>query len=209
MVQLMTDDSEARRMWEERYGADHYVYGIEPNGFLVANVASIPMGEVLCLADGEGRNSVYLAGMGRTVSAVDLTEAGVAKTLRLAAGCGATVHAEIGDLADYDLGADRWDGIVSIFAHLPSAVRVDLHRRVVRALRPGGVLLLEAYTPDQIGRGTGGPPSPDLTMTAKGLRRELLLLEFLHLAEVEREIVEGVGHTGYGSVVQVIARKAL
>lgn len=203
----MTDHSEARRMWEERYGADHYVYGIEPNAFLLANESSLPMDEVLCLADGEGRNSVYLAGTGRTVSAVDLTQTGVAKTLRLAADCGVTVHAETGDLANYDLGDERWDGIVSIFAHLPSVVRVDLHRRVVRALRPGGILLLEAYTPDQIGRGTGGPPSPDLTMTAEGLRSELQPLDLLHLAEVEREIVEGVGHTGSGSVVQVIARK--
>jgi SAM-dependent methyltransferase len=205
LVEPVTDRSEARRMWEERYGANDYLYGIEPNAFLLAHESTLPMGEVLCLADGEGRNSVYLAGTGRTVSAVDLTDAGVAKTLRLAAVCSVSVHAETADLADYDLGDERWEGI---FAHLPSAVRVDLHRRVVRALRPGGILLLEAYTPDQIGRGTGGPPSPDLTMTAKGLRGELQPLDFLHLAEVDREIVEGVGHTGPGSVVQVIARKA-
>jgi SAM-dependent methyltransferase len=204
----MTAGTDARRMWDERYGGEHYLYGTEPNEFLAANVASLPMGEVLCLADGEGRNSVFLAGTGRTVSAVDLSESGVAKTRRLASACDVTVHAEVGDLARFELGDARWDGIVSIFAHVPPDARVDLHRRVVRALRPGGVLLLEAYTPDQIGRGTGGPPTADLTMTAEGLRVELRPLEFLHLAEVERDVAEGTGHTGTGSVVQVIARKA-
>jgi len=196
-----------RQQWDERYGADHYLYGTEPNGFLADNVDALPDGDVLCLADGEGRNSVHLASTGRRVSSVDLSEAGVAKTLRLAAERHATVDAVVGDLATFDLGHGRWDGIVSIFAHLPPPVRVDLHLRVVQALRPGGVLLLEAYTPDQVGRGTGGPPVPELTMTAAGLRDELHGLEFLHCVEIDREVVEGVGHTGTGSVVQLIARK--
>jgi hypothetical protein len=96
---------------------------------------------------------------------------------------------------------------VSVFAHVPSSVRIDLHRRVVEALRPGGVLLLEAYTPDQIGRGTGGPQSADMMMTMEGLRKELEPLRFVHAAELEREIIEGDHHSGVGSVVQVIARK--
>jgi SAM-dependent methyltransferase len=194
-------------MWEERYGVDEYVYGTEPNEFLRDNVAALPMGDTLCLAEGEGRNAVFLATTGRRVSSVDLTESGVAKTLRLAADAGVQVDAVVGDLADADLGHERWDAIVSIFAHVPPAVRLGLHRRVVTALRPGGVLLLEAYTPDQIGRGTGGPGSADLTMTVAGLRDELAPLEFLHAEERERMIVEGTHHTGVGSVVQVIARK--
>ena len=203
----MTERSPAQQMWEERYGVDQYVYGTEPNGFLRDHVDVLPEGDVLCLADGEGRNSVYLASTGRRVSSVDLSEAGVAKTRRLAAERGVEVDAVAADLAHYDLGHERWDGIVSIFAHLPAAVRVGLHERVVEALRPGGVLLLEAYTPDQVGRGTGGPPSVELTMTADSLREELRPLELVHCAELEREIVEGVGHTGTGAVVQVVARK--
>jgi SAM-dependent methyltransferase len=194
-------------MWEERYSVDDYVYGTEPNSFLRENVSVLPMGDVLCLAEGEGRNAVFLATTGRRVSSVDLTEAGVAKTLRLAEAADVSVDAVVGDLAHYDLGVDRWDAIVSIFAHMPSPVRVDLHRRVVTSLRPGGVFLLEAYTPDQIGRGTGGPGSADLMMTIEDLRSELEPLEFVHAEEREREIVEGTHHTGVGSVVQVIARK--
>lgn len=86
-------------------------------------------------------------------------------------------------------------------------VRRDLHARVVAALRPGGVFVLEAYTPDQIGRGTGGPAVPELTMTLQGLRDELAGLHLVHGVESVRDFVESAGHTGLGAVVQVIARK--
>lgn len=196
-----------RALWEGRFGADEYVFGTEPNAFLRSRVGDLPAGRALCLAEGEGRNAAFLAGSGWEVASVDLTDAGVAKTLRLAAERGVTVDAAQGDLATFDLGEDRWDVIVSIFAHVPPPVRRDLHRRVVGALVPGGVLVLEAYTPDQIGRGTGGPPVAELTMTLDGLRDELAGLEFVHGEELEREVVEGHGHTGVGAVVQVIARR--
>lgn len=203
----MIDQAGAQSMWEQRFSVDDYVYGTEPNSFLRENVSVLPMGDVFCLAEGEGRNAVFLATTGRRVSSVDLTAAGVAKTRRLAADRGVAVDAVVGDLAHFDLGVGRWNAIVSIFAHVPSPVRVDLHERVVASLRPGGVFLLEAYTPDQIGRSTGGPASADLMMTIDGLRKELEPLEFVHAAEQEREIVEGTHHTGTGSVVQIIARK--
>lgn len=197
----------AQDMWEQRYATAEYVYGTEPNTFLRDNLASLPLGAALCLAEGEGRNAVFLAGSGREVHSVDLTSAGVAKTLALADRRGVTVLATQADLAVHDLGVDRWDAIVSVFAHMPPKVRHDLHRRVVAALKPGGVLLLEAYTPDQIGRGTGGPPVAEMTMTLDGLRTELAGLEFVHAWEGVRDVVEGDGHTGEGAVVQVIARR--
>lgn len=197
-----------KSMWEERYAADHYVFGMEPNDFLRANVSALPPGgHVLCLAEGEGRNSVFLAEQGFTVSGIDLSEAGVAKTLRLAADRHVTVDAQVGDLSVVDLGVGRWSAIVSIFAHMPPKVRRDLHRRVVAALSPGGVFLLEAYTPDQIGRGTGGPSDPSMTPTLALLLEELDGLEIVHGEELERMVVEGPGHSGVASVVQVIARR--
>lgn len=196
-------------MWEARYGAhpETYVYGTEPNDFLRHHLHVVPQGPVLCLADGEGRNSVFVAESGHESHAVDLSEAGVRKALRLAATRGVEVRAVTADLAVHDLGQSRWAGIVSIFAHMPPAIRVGLHRRVVAALQPGGVLLLEAYTPDQIGRGTGGPQHPDLTMTLDALTSELEGLELLHAEELVRDVVEGPGHTGPGAVVQVVARR--
>ena len=203
----MNEPASAKDMWEERYDADDYVFGTEPNEFLHDHVAMLPIGDILCLADGEGRNAVFLASTARSVTSVDLSARGVGKALRLAEERGVNVDARVGDLSTYDIGIEKWDAIVSIFAHMPKAVRSDLHRRVVDALRPGGVFLLEAYTPDQIGRGTGGPQSVDLTMTLPDLMEELAPLEFLYAIETERVVVEGPGHSGEAAVVQLIARK--
>jgi len=194
-------------MWEDRYGSDDFLYGTEPNDFLAESVADLPPGDVLCLADGEGRNGVYLAALGHRVTSVDLTQAGMAKAARLAESRGVELTTVVADLADYDLGTRRWDLIVSIFAHTPPPVRRRIHGALSRALRPGGQLVLEAYTPDQIGRGTGGPPVPELTMTLDGLREELTGLDLELGRELVRPVVEGSGHTGDGAVVQVIARQ--
>ncbi len=194
-------------MWEQRFAGETYLYGTEANQFLRVSLPALPKGTAMCLAEGEGRNAVFLAESGYEVSSVDLTQTGVDKTKRLAKDRGVTVDAAVGDLADFELGRERWDLVVSIFAHVPPDVRRSLHRRVVDSLKPGGVLLLEAYTPDQVGRGTGGPQNTELTMTLNGLRAELAPLEFLHAEELDRDVLEGTGHTGRGAVVQVIARK--
>lgn len=196
-----------KEQWEQRYGADEYFYGVDPNDFLRDNARQIPAGQVLCLADGEGRNSVFIATQGYDVSSVDLADAGVAKAKLLAGSMGVVVDAQVGDLANFDLGTNKWQGIVSIFAHMPPDIRRDLHRRAVDALAPGGVFVLEAYTIDQIGRGTGGPQVPELLMSAEVLREEFATLEIIHLEERVRDVVEGTGHSGEAAVVQFIGRK--
>jgi len=201
----MTDSPSA--MWEERFSAETYFYGTEPNEFLRATLLTLPKGAAMCLAEGEGRNALFLAESGYRVSSVDLTQAGVDKTMRLAKERGMTVNAVKGDLAHFDLGHECWDLVVSIFAHVPVDVRRSLHRRVVDSLKPGGALLLEAYTPNQVGRGTGGPQAADLTMTLEDLREELASLVFARAEELDRDVLEGIGHTGRGAVVQVIAYK--
>jgi len=195
--------------WNLRYSDEEYFYGTTPNDFLRENAHLIPRGSVLCVADGEGRNSVFLATTGRDVSSVDISDVGVAKTKKLASEKGVSVDAQVGDLADFDLGRNKWQGVISIFAHLPISLRQDLHRRVIDSLAPGGVVLLEAYTVDQIGRGTGGPQVPELLMGAESLSQEFSSLEIIHLKELERDVVEGSGHTGLAAVVQLIARKRL
>lgn len=195
------------RDWDARYACDEYVYGTAPNDFLRAHVGDLTPGRTLSLAEGEGRNAVFLAEAGHRVTAVDASAVGLAKARRLAAERGVTLETVVADLADYEIAPAHWDNMVSIFCHIPPAARARLHRQVVAGLRAGGMLLLEAYTPAQIGRGTGGPPVPELTMTVESLRRELAGLEFLHAAELEREVREGRYHTGPGAVVQVLARK--
>jgi len=111
------------------------------------------------------------------------------------------------DLADFDIGENCWDGIISIFCPLPSVLRIKLHKKVVAGLKANGVFLVEAYTPDQLKHGTGGGNSVDLMMTKESLSLELAGLKFTHLVELERDIVEGIYHTGLGAVVQAIASK--
>lgn len=196
-------------MWDERYSSDAYLYGREPNSFLKSMTSAIPGGgRVLCLADGEGRNGVFLAKLGFEVTTIDQSQRGVDKARQFAVESGVELDATVGDLAITDLGDQRWDAVVSIFAHLPPEVRTDLHARVVRALKPGGLFVLEAYTPSQVGRGTGGPPIPELTMTLEGLRSELTGLTEEHGVELLRSVVEGAGHTGDGAVVQYVGRRA-
>jgi SAM-dependent methyltransferase len=194
-------------MWDERYDTGEYVYGIEPNDFLAGVVADIPRGRALCVAEGEGRNAVFLAEHGHDVVAVDASTVGLEKARKLAKARGVVIETRVADLADFRIEPDSWDAIVSIFAHVPPAVRKPLHRQVVQGLRPGGMLVLEAYTPEQIRLGTGGPPVAEMTMSLDDLRVELEGLVFSHAAELRREVVEGKYHTGTGAVVQVIARK--
>jgi SAM-dependent methyltransferase len=194
-------------MWDERYSQAGFVYGTEPNEFLAAAAGHIPAGPVLSLGEGEGRNAAYLAGLGHRVVAVDQSEVGLAKARRLAADRGLTVETVCADLDGYPIEPGAWAGIVSIFCHLPRRVRVPLHAAAVRGLRPGGVLVLEAYTPNQIARRTGGPKDPDMLPTLAGLTEELAGLEFVHARELDREVREGAYHTGVASVVQVIGRR--
>lgn len=197
-------------MWDERYQQDASVYGEAANDFLVEQVAMLRPGTCLCLAEGQGRNAVWLAGQGFSVTAVDQSSVGMAKAQELAVARGVPLVTDVGDLARYDLGHESWDDIVSIFGHLPGELRRDVHRRVVEALRPGGIFLLEAYTPDQLASGgTGGPSDPDMLLTVDKLSAELAGLEILLAREIVREVNEGDFHKGDGAVVQFVARKPL
>ena len=194
-------------IWDEIYSDSDYVYGTKPNDFLKENIQSLKPGKVLCLADGEGRNSVYLAKLGFEVTAVDSSTVGLEKGRRLAKDENVRVKFIHADLADYVIEPNHWDNIVSISCHLPSVLRKQVHSSVVNGLTSTGMLLLEAYTPKQLEYGTGGPPTADFMMTLQELNKELAGLEFLHELEVIREVIEGSKHTGTASVVQLIAKK--
>lgn len=194
-------------MWEERYAAEEYAYGKQANDFLAEQVSQLPKGRVLCLAEGEGRNAVFLAQHGYDVVAVDSSIAGMKKAQNLAAQNNVEIETVVADLAQFSFLPDSYDAVVSIFCHLPVLLRQKVHRQVVSALKPGGVFLLEAYTPDQLKFKTGGPPVSELTVVQDDLLEEIHGLEVLYSAEIEREVKEGLYHTGMGAVVQLVARK--
>ncbi|HJL17034.1 MAG TPA: class I SAM-dependent methyltransferase [Sandaracinaceae bacterium LLY-WYZ-13_1] len=195
-------------MWDQRYAEPGFAYGTEPNDYLRERAARLPAGgRVLCLAAGEGRNAVFLAEQGHRVHAVDASRVGLDKAEALAAERGVEISTEVADLARYAVEPASWDGVISIFAHLPPPVRARIHREVVAGLRPGGVLILEAYHPEQLAHGTGGPPTREMLYDLATLRDELDGLALEEAREVEREIVEGRFHTGRGAVVQIVGVK--
>lgn len=190
-----------------RYAEAGYAYGSEPNDFLAEHVAAIPPGPVLCLAEGQGRNAVFLASRGHSVVAVDRSAVGLARARELARMRGVSITCVACDLDDYPIAPGEWAGVVAIFTHLPVELRRRVFAAAVAGLRPGGTFLLEAYSPAQLAFTTGGPREPSLLMTAEVLREELDGLTFEVLREVERDVVEGKYHTGRAAVVQVLGRK--
>lgn len=191
-------------MWNERFGEPGYAYGTEPNVFIREEAWRVPTGAVLCLAEGEGRNAVYLATLGHDVTAVDVSSAGLRKAAALARERAVELTLVEADLAEYHIAPGRWQGIVAVFAHLPPPLRARLHREAVQGLAPGGVFLLAAYTPAQLALGTGGPRAPELLMTLETLREELRGLDLVVARERERELHEGAYHAGRSALVEVV-----
>lgn len=200
---------EGRRMnpWDERYASDEYLYGTEPNDFLVSVAERLPRGRALCVAEGEGRNAVFLAGRGFDVTAVDASAVGMRKAERLAQERGVRIETVVADAGAFMIEPEAWDVVVLIFAHFEPELRREVHRSVVQGLRTGGAVVLEAYTPEQLRYGTGGPPTEDLMMRLGALRTELRGLRFEIDREMVREVREGRQHDGTSAVVQVLGFK--
>ena len=196
-------------MWDKRYSGESYAYGTEPNDFLREQADNLPIGDTLCLGEGEGRNAVFLAGLGHKVTALDASATGLEKAQKLAAERGAKIDTIHADLAKYELEANRWDVIVSIYCHLPPPLRMRVHGQIAQSLRPGGIFILEAFTPRQLEFKTGGPPVVEMMMNLEGLRRELTGLEFDVGQETVREVQEGTHHNGTSAVVQLVAHKRM
>lgn len=192
--------------WNQRYAVDEYIYGTKPNSFLAEHAEKLT-GPVLSLAEGEGRNAVFLASLGLQVNCVDGSEVGLAKAQALAHSRGLEIQTEVADLGVFEPQANFYGSVISISAHLPSAIRNRLYPLVERCLKPGGIILLEAFSEDQLQRDSGGPKDPDMLMTRAKIESEFPNLEPVLLRELEREVSEGIYHTGIASFVQFIGKK--
>ena len=193
-------------MWNERYAASEYIYGTEPNSFLVEQ-ASLLSDPVLSLAEGEGRNGVYLASLGLNVHGVDGSSVALEKAQALAKLKEVEITTEVADLAEFYPKPNSYGSVISISAHLPSTIRTKLYPLVERSIRPGGIIILEAYSENQLTRDTGGPKDLDLLVTTAKISHEFPDFEPIILREIEREVREGSYHTGPACVVQFIGRK--
>lgn len=199
--------SDVQAFWDQRFTREGYTYGVEPNELLVEDVGHLPAGgRVVSLGEGEGRNAVFLAARGFRVTAIEGSSVGIAKARELAKERGVSIDFVHGDLTKVELPKDA-DAFVSIFCHLPSAVRKDVHRRAWASLRPGGVFVICAYRPDQLKYATGGPKDLDMLVRLEDVREDFAGGEELVGVEVDRNFEEGPLHTGIGAVVHGVYRK--
>jgi cyclopropane fatty-acyl-phospholipid synthase-like methyltransferase len=197
-----------KTFWNERFGEPGFMYGDQPNDFLRATSSSLkPGGRILCLAEGEGRNAVYLATQGFDVTCVDFSESGLKKTEQLSESHGVSVCTVCADLGQYEIEHEAWDGIVMIFGHFNEGLRASLYQRISAGLKPGGVLLMEVYTKDQLSYGTGGPKSIEFLYDKQELEAAFSEFSSVSIQEIIREINEGEFHKGMSSTLQVNATK--
>jgi SAM-dependent methyltransferase len=195
--------------WNARYATDDYHFGTEPNAFVAAQQVRLKKGQTaLTIADGEGRNGVWLARQGLDVTSVDFSPNGIAKAQKLAARYGVSLKIECADLATWNWGVARFDVVVGIFFQFaPPPFRAQIFRHMKEVLRPGGLILLEGYRPEQLRYGTGGPSEVENLYTADLLRREFADMDILHLAEYDAELSEGTRHRGMSALIDLVARK--
>jgi SAM-dependent methyltransferase len=193
--------------WDERYAVEGFAYGAAPNRWLAAQAGLIaPGGRVLSLGEGEGRNAVWLAERGLAVDAVDASAVGLEKARALAGARGVAIRTVVADLARFRPEQAAYDALVLIFVHLPPGIRAAVHAAAAAGLRPGAAVIVEAFTPRQLGRSSGGPPQGGLLYEPETVRADFPGVEWLTLAEAEVELDEGPFHQGRAAVVRGAGR---
>lgn len=202
----------AAATWNQRFQGEAFHFGTEPNGWLREQVHTLPAGgRVLCVADGEGRNSIWLARQGFRVDAFDISDVGVAKARAWAAreGLGSRIDYAVCDGDAVAWPTAMYDAVVAIFIQFADpAMRARLFARMAAALKPGGVLVLQGYTPRQLDYKTGGPPLVEHLYTEALLREAFADLEIVALRDYEADLAEGAGHRGRSALIGLVARRA-
>jgi len=196
-------------MWDERYSQPGFLFGTEPANFLVAHEAYLARGLTgLAVADGEGRNSVFMAEKGVKTRALDASEVGIEKARGLAAARSAPVEFVLADLRTWAWEENAYDLVVAIFIQFADpAFRAEIFDGMKRTVKPGGHLLLHGYTPEQVDLGTGGPRARENMYTPDLLRDAFGDMDILRLEAYEAEIGEGAGHSGRSALIDLVARK--
>ncbi len=198
-----------RETWDARFAGDDYIFGTAPNVFLASQRARLAAGQrALCVADGEGRNSVWLAQQGLAVTAFDLAPKGVAKARALAARCGVSVDYRVAGVEDWEWTPAAFDVVAAIFVQFaPPALRARMFAGMLATLAPGGLLLLQGYTPRQLDYRTGGPPCAEHLYTPQLLREAFAGHEIVELREHDDVLAEGTQHAGMSALIDCVVRR--
>jgi cyclopropane fatty-acyl-phospholipid synthase-like methyltransferase len=202
-------EQKERPMWDDRYASADYLFGTKPAAFLVSHAALLRPGQrALAIADGEGRNSIFLAEQGLSVTALDSSSVGVAKAQRLAAERQVSVDFRVADVFSWEWTPDTYDLVVAVFIQfLNPDERSQVFDGMQRTLRIGGRVLLHGYRPEQLDYGTGGPPFPEFMYTEVLLRTAFQEMSIEQLDTYDAELDEGAGHVGRSALIDLVARK--
>lgn len=202
----------AANIWDERYAGSEYIYGVEPNLYLKEQLAILPTGRILFAGEGEGRNAVYAAKQGWEVSAFDISREGKNKALQLAHQQGVQIDYKVGELHEMDYEKELFDVIALIFTHFPEEERIAIHRRLSDHLRPGGIIILEAFSKNHRQHQAsnpyaGGPKEHSMLLTVEDVKGDFAHFEIVELRERELNLSEGTYHNGKSAVIRFICRK--
>lgn len=196
--------------WDSKFEDETYRYGTEPNAFVEAQIGKPDQknNKALFPFEGEGRNAVFAATLGWDVMAFDSSRRGREKAVALAKKKNVKIHYEISDVAHFRLDEEVFDLVVLCYAHMPPHMRREIHRSLIGALKPGGKLILEAFSKDQLGRSSGGPQDSKLLFSTEEINKDFGDISTIEmLEETEAHLNEGEGHQGEAAVIRLIARK--
>lgn len=194
--------------WNDRYAQQEFIYGVDPNNFLRENLEKLPVGTIIFPCEGEGRNAVYAAKMGWQVSAFDYSDSAKEKAAALAKEHGVNLTYEVASVQEQDYLESSADVVALVYAHLPTELRIALHQKAIRWVKPGGRIILEAFNPKQFSNSSGGPKNEEMLYTIDMLRSDFDGLIVEKLEAVEVVLSEGRFHEGKADVVRLVARKA-
>lgn len=196
-----------KNMWDERFSSQEYIYGKKPNEFLAQQLTNLKPGRILFPGEGEGRNACYAAINGWETHAFDSSVEGQKKALQLATSLRVEINYQLYSYSDYQSHENTFDCIALIFAHIHKDSRQKLHRKLAGYLKPGGVIILEAFEKNQLGRNSGGPQSHDLLYSIEELADDFKDFEIEKLNYTTRQLDEGSLHKGEAALIQLLAYK--
>jgi 2-polyprenyl-3-methyl-5-hydroxy-6-metoxy-1,4-benzoquinol methylase len=198
--------------WNDRYSKDEFAYGIQPNNYLKEQIEKLTVGTILFPAEGEGRNAIFAAKLGWTVSAFDISVEGKNKAIRLAETNNVTIDYQVGELQTLNYAAGQFDAIALIYAHFPADIKSRYHKTLDKYLRKNGIVIFEAFSKSHIdyiakNEKVGGPKEIGMLFSMEELKSDFVNYEIIELVEKEIELNEGLFHKGKGSVIRFVGGK--
>lgn len=195
-----------KEQWNQRYSSEEYKYGKEPNQFLKTELSKTKPGRILFVGEGEGRNAIYAASVGWTVDAIDFSEEGKRKAMKLAAKAGVKINYDVIEFSNFEPENNLYDAIGIIFIHLDEMTRKQLFDKLINALKKDGKIIFECFEKEQLKYESGGPKDPELLYSLEDVVNLFIDLEFEKLSKEKVFLSEGEGHYGDGMVIRFVSR---